>query len=44
MGGPVPMSTRPARIAFGVLEAHCDYAAAGGFGSEPVKSGAIQAI
>jgi hypothetical protein len=31
----VPTSTRPADILLGVLEGHCAYAAAGGFGGEP---------
>jgi hypothetical protein len=37
----VPMSTRPAGIVLGVLEARCAYAVAGGYESEPVNSSNI---
>jgi hypothetical protein len=40
-GATVHMSTRPAGIVLGVLEARCAYAAAGGLESEPVNSGTI---
>jgi hypothetical protein len=38
------MSTRPAGIVLGELEARRAYAAAGGFGSVPVNTSTIQTI